>query len=79
MGNPKKMSKFICCKCMKENGILSGIQRLGKQRGKFHIKDALCLNKGCNKITKNVEVRYCDDFLEILDRVPELHIKYYGE
>lgn len=47
MGNAKKKSRFWCLHYMKENRVLDGIQRLGKQREKFHIKDALCLNQGC--------------------------------
>ena len=54
MGNPKKMSRFICCKCLKENQLGSGIQR-ANQREKGHIKDLTCLNPGCNgNITKNI-------------------------
>lgn len=80
MGNPKKKSRFICCKCMKENLVGAGIQRGGHQREKNHVKDLLCLNQGCSHMpsTKNLEIRYCDDFLEMLDKVPELHTKYYG-
>lgn len=80
MGNPKKKSRFICCKCMKENLVGAGIQRGGHQREKNHVKDLLCLNSPCNgETTKNLEIRYCDDFLEMLSKVPELHTKYYGE
>lgn len=76
-GNPKKQSHFICCKCLNENFIGAGIQRGGKQREKGHIKDLTCL--ACNDITKNAEVRYCDDYLEILDKAMELHREYYGK
>lgn len=73
MGNPKKKSRFFCLHCMKENYLASGIQRK-KQREKWHIKDITCLNQGCQgMITKNLEIRYCDDFLEMLGKVPELH------
>lgn len=78
MGNPKKKSRFICLKCCKENYVGAGIQR-ESQREKWHIKDLTCLNRGCNgSITKNLEIRYCDDFIEMYDRVDELHNKYYG-
>lgn len=80
MGNPKKKSRFICLRCMKENMVGAGIQRCGHQREKNHVKDLLCLNQGCShmQFTKNLEIRYCDDFLEMLSKVPALHTKYYG-
>lgn len=77
MGNPKKKSRFICLKCQKENCLADGIQRKC-QREKWHIKDIFCLSRGCGMKTKNVEIRHCDDFLEIMSKVPELHTKYYG-
>lgn len=77
MGKPKKYSRFICCKCLKENFVGAGIQR-SNQRGREHIKDLTCINKGCNgEITKNLEVRYCDDFQEMMDKAVELHREYY--
>lgn len=45
---------------------------------KMHIKDIFCLSRECGMKTKNVEIRHCDDFLEIMSKVPELHTKYYG-
>ena len=79
MGNPKKKSRFICLHCMKENFVGAGIQRGGYQREKNHIKDLFCLNSPCKgETTKNLEIRYCDDFLEMISKVPELHTKYYG-
>ena len=79
MGNPKKSSRFICCKCLKENHLGSGIQR-ANQRSKYHIKDLTCLNPGCNgDITKNIEVRYCDSFDEMMVKSEELHREYYSE
>lgn len=76
-GNPKKQSRFICCKCLTENFVGAGIQRGGKQREKGHIKDLTCLV--CNDITKNAEVRYCDDYSEIFDEAMEVHKEYYGK
>ena len=77
MGNPKRSSRFICCKCLKENQIGSGIQR-ANQREKGHIKDLTCINPGCNgDITKNIEVRYCDSFDEMMEYAEELHNEYY--
>lgn len=77
MGNPKKQSRFICLRCLKENCVGQGIQR-SNQRGKGHIKDLTCINPGCNgMITKNIEVRYCDSFQEMLEKAKELHREYY--
>ena len=77
MGNPKKSSRFICLHCLKENMIGSGIQR-NNQREKGHVKDLTCINPGCNgMITKNIEVRYCDSFGEMMIRAEELHREYY--
>lgn len=79
MGNPKKQSRFICLRCLNENHVGSGIQR-SNQREKGHIKDLTCINQGCNgTITKNIEVRYCDDFNEIMGKAEELHREYYGK
>ena len=79
MGNPKRSSRFICCKCLKENRIGSGIQR-SNQRSKYHIKDLTCFNKGCNgEITKNVEIRWCDDYLEMLDYAKRIRSRYYAD
>lgn len=42
-GNPKKASRFICCKHMGENYLGQGIQRGGHQREKFHCKNLFCV------------------------------------
>ena len=77
MGNPKRSSRFICCKCLKENQLGSGIQR-SNQRSKYHIKNLTCINPGCNgDITKNIEVRYCDSFDELMQKAEELHRELY--
>lgn len=79
-GNPKRSSRFICLHCMKINELGSGIQRHGRTREKWHIKDLTCFNKGCQGIqTKNLEVRWCDDFLEALDMAEQIRSKYYPE
>ena len=64
MGNPKKQSRFICLKHCGENHILDGLQRGGHQREKKHIKDAFCII--CQETVKNLEVRYCDNYQEII-------------
>ena len=75
MGNPKRSSRFICLKCLKENQLGSGIQR-ANQREKGHVKDLYCLQ--CKAVTKNLEVRYCDSFDEMMDKAEELHREYYS-
>lgn len=74
MGNPKRKSRFICCNCLMENQLGSGIQRTN-QRKKGHIKDLYCLK--CQTVTKNLEVRYCDSFKEIMEKAEELHRECY--
>lgn len=80
MGNPKRQSRFICCKSLKENFVGLGIQRGGNQREKGHVKDLTCINKECaGEITKNLEVRYCDDYDEMMEKAIKLNVEYYGE
>ena len=79
IGNPKRASQFICLKCMKVNQLGSGIQRKGHTREKGHIKDLSCFNKGCNgQITKNLEVRWCDDLLDAYARAELIRSRYYN-
>ena len=66
----------VCSHCG-ENHILDGLQRGGHQREKKHIKDAFCIE--CQDITKNLEVRYCDSFDEMMRKAEELHREYYGK
>lgn len=77
MGNPKKSSRFICLSHIGENYVGSGIQRGRFQREKKHIKDLYCCQ--CKKVTKNLEVRYCDDFQKMMDASFDLHFKYYSD
>lgn len=40
----------------------------------------MCINNGCNgNITKNIEVRYCDSFEEMMNKAEKLHIKLYDK
>lgn len=80
MGSPKRSSRFICLYCMQINQLGSGIQRGGKQREKWHIKDLTCFNKKCRGMqTKNLEVRWCDDLLEAMDKAEQIRGKYYKD
>lgn len=74
-GNPKRASQFICCKHCGENYIGTGIQRGGHQREKLHCKDLFCIC--CQTVTKNLEVRWCDDYLEVFEKAQEMREKYY--
>lgn len=76
-GNPKKASRFICLHCLQENRVGLGIQRRGKQRENNHIKSIWCLN--CNEVTKNLEVRYCDNFDIKLETAQEIRNQYYSK
>ena len=73
-GNPKRQSRFICLKCMNENLIGQGIQR-SHQREKFHIKDMTCLCS--NEPTKNIEIRHCDDYIEVFRKAKRIRNNYY--
>lgn len=78
-GNPKRSSQFICLNCMKINQLGSGIQRGCRTREKGHIKDLSCFNKGCNgQVTKNLEVRWCDDLLSAYDKAKTIRSQYYN-
>ena len=79
MGNPKKSSKFLCLSCMQINQLGAGIQRGGHTREKYHIKDLTCFNKPCcGKQTKNIEIRWCDDYLEVYDKALKSREQYYS-
>ena len=73
MGNPKKMSRFICLKCLQVG--IPGIQRKS-QREKYHVKDLFCCT--CQEETKHVEIRYCDWIDEVMEKAEELHREYYS-
>lgn len=76
-GNPKRASRFICCKCLKDNHVGDGIQRFGHQREKLHVKNLYCLF--CGEITRNAEIRWCDSREEIMENAMEVHREYYRE
>lgn len=76
-GNPKKQSRFICLRCLKENMIGAGLQRLDRQREKGHIKNLHCLS--CRMTTYNYEVRYCDSYDEAYMHAKKIRNSYYPE
>lgn len=75
-GNPKRKSRFICLKCLTENQM-GGLQRINYQREKGHIKSLTCIK--CGERTRNLEVRYCDWFEEMMDKAIEIRREYYSE
>lgn len=79
-GNPKRASQFLCLHCMNINQ-LSGIQRGGHQREKYHIKDLMCINDNCRDLpyTKNIEIRHCDSYEDVYEKALKLRINYYNE
>lgn len=77
-GNPKHSSRFICLRCLRENKVGDGIPRV-KTKEIDHIKDITCLCVGLKMKTKNLEVRWCDDFLERMERANELKPTYYDD
>jgi hypothetical protein len=76
-GNPNKTSRFICLSCLNENMVGDGMQRIYRQRENNHRKELYCII--CKAVTKNLEVRYCDDFDEKMEKAKELHEEYYNE
>lgn len=76
LGNGKQTSRFICIQCLNRNQIGNGIQRRN-QREQYHIKNLYCLN--CKEITRNMEIRYCDDEALVLEKATELHMHLHNE
>ena len=73
MGNPKKMSRFICLKCLQVG--IPGIQRKS-QREKYHVKDLVCT---CGRQeTKHIEIRPGGWMDEVMMSAEELHREYYS-
>lgn len=77
-GHPKRSSKFICLRCLKENRVGDGIPRPNTKE-KDHVKDIICLCTHLKMKTKNLEVRWCDDFDECMERARKIKTKYYDE
>lgn len=74
-GNPKRSSRFLCIKHLGENYLGAGIQRGGKQREKYHIKNLFC--PVCGDVEKCMEIRYCDTYEEIYARMLKIRSNYY--
>ena len=76
-GNPKRMSRFFCMNHMGENYLGQGIQRGGRQREKYHVKDLYC--PVCGRIEKCMEIRHCDVYEEIYEEALKIRSNYYQE
>ena len=63
-------------RCLKENCVGQGIQR-PKTKEKDHIKNLACLCVRMEYKTKNLEVRWCDDFKERMIRAIEMQPDFY--
>lgn len=77
-GNPKHNSRFICLRCLQENKVGAGISR-PKTKEKNHVKNLTCLCVGLQMRTKNLEVRWCDDFYERMEYAKKIKPRYYDE
>lgn len=77
-GNAKKSSRFICLRCLKENCVGRGIFRKNTKELN-HIKDIRCLCTHMEYKTKNLEVRWCDDFTERMLKATEMCHNYYDD
>ena len=77
MGNPKRNSVFICLKCLDwKFTYIQGIQRPNTKE-LDHIKNLSCLCVHMQYKTKNLEVRWCDDYKERMERAIEICRNFY--
>lgn len=73
----KNASRFICLKCMKSDGVPSGIQRIHNMKEKGHIKNLYCVH--CRTETKCLEVRYRDYLPDMMEYAKQIRTIYYKE
>lgn len=64
--NTNRSSEFICLRCLSKNQVGDKIRR-PNMREKDHVKNLCCLCTKLQMRTKNLEVRWCDDFDERRD------------
>lgn len=77
-GSPKRSSRFICLRCLKENYVGSGISRPNTKE-KDHKKDLCCMCTNFEVKTKNLEVRWKDNFDERMEYAKKIRSEYYDE
>ena len=75
--NTKRRSRFICLRCLQENKICAGIIR-PNTRDKGHIKNLYCLCTKMQYKTKNLEVRYKDDYQERMEYAKKIRPRFYN-
>ena len=68
--NTNRSSEFICLRCLSKNQVGDKMRR-PNMREKDHIK--------LQMRTKNLEVRWCDDFDERMEYAKKIKSKYYDE
>lgn len=65
-------------RCLRENCVGQGIQR-PKTKEIDHIKNICCLCVRMKYQTKNLEVRWCDNFKERMERAIEMRLDFYDK
>ena len=71
--NTNRSSEFICLRCLNKNQVGDKMRR-PNMREKDHVKNLFCLCTKLQMRTKNLEVRWCDDFderMEYAKKMPE--------
>lgn len=76
--NTKKSSQFICLRCLKKNQVGDKMRR-PNMRKKNHVKNLFCLCTHLEERTKNLEVRWNDDFDERMRYAKKIRSKYYDK
>lgn len=76
--NTSRASEFICLRCLSKNQVGDKIRR-PNMREKDHVKNLCCLCTKLQMRTKNLEVRWCDDFDERMEYAKKIKSKYYDE
>ena len=64
--NTDRSSEFICLRCLSKNQVGDKMRR-PNMREKDHVKNLCCLCTKLQMRTKNLEVRWCDDFDERME------------
>lgn len=76
--NINRSSEFICLRCLNNNQVGDKMRR-PNMREKDHVKNLFCLCTKLQMRTKNLEVRWCDDFDERMEYAKKIKPKYYDE
>lgn len=69
--NTNRSSEFICLRCLNKNQVGDKMRR-PNMREKDHVKNLCCLCTKLQMRTKNLEVRWCDDFDERMEYARKL-------